>query len=73
MTNLDQLARDGKEKVLETKRDLLASEVRELIISSHLNGTDELIDLIARVYFIGFEKGYKASQSKAKKNRRVIV
>lgn len=74
MRDLDRLAEAGQKKLqANTRRDLVASEVVDLIKSSSLNGSDELIELISKVYAIGFEEGYRARQSQTQSKRRLTV
>lgn len=68
MRDLDTLARAGREKITD-RRSLYACDYIQLISDAKLRGSDELLELISKVYAIGFEKGYTASQYDAKKRR----
>jgi len=74
MRDLEELNRAGQHRLqANSRRDLTAMEVRELIEGSSLSGSDELIELISKVYAIGYEQGYRASQSHTQYKRRLTV
>ena len=74
MRDLSKRIEAGKKKLeANARKSLRVYEVEELIEASSLRGSDELIKLISNVYALGFEEGYRASQSKANNNRRVTV
>lgn len=72
MRDLDTLAKAGHEKITG-RRSLFASDYIQLISESNLRGSDELIELISKVYAIGFEKGYTAGQYDTKKRQARVV
>ncbi len=69
MRDLDTLAKAGHEKITN-RRSLYASDFVQLLSEANLRGSDELIELISKVYAIGFEKGYTAGQYDIKKKRQ---
>lgn len=69
MRDLDTLAKAGHEKITD-RRSLYASDYIELISEAHLKGSDALIELVSKVYAIGFEKGYTASKYDTRKKRQ---
>lgn len=74
MRDLNKLAEAGERKLQEhPKRQLVATEIIELIESSSLKGSDELFYLISKVYSLGFEEGYRAHQSKEQIKRRLTA
>ena len=74
MRDLQELATAGRTKLTTSpKRDLSITEVAELIESSSLRASNELIELISRVYSIGFELGYRGGQRKSRAQRRLTV
>lgn len=66
MRTLNALAEAGNQKITN-RRSLYASDYIELIDEASLGGSDQLFELITKVYAIGFEKGYRASQYDSKK------
>lgn len=69
MRDLDTLAKAGHEKITN-RRSLYASDFVQLLSEANLRGSNELIELISKVYAIGFEKGYTAGQYDIKKKRQ---
>jgi len=69
MRDLDTLAKAGHSKITD-RRSLYACDYIQLISEAQLKGSDALIELISKVYAIGFEKGYTASQYDTKKKRQ---
>lgn len=69
MRDLDTLAKAGHEKITN-RRSLYASDFVQLLSEANLRGSDELIELVSKVYAIGFEKGYTAGQYDIKKKRQ---
>lgn len=66
MRNLNTLAEAGHQKITN-RRSLYATDYIELIDGASLRGSNNLLELISKVYAIGFEKGYRASQYDSKK------
>ena len=69
MRDLDTLAKAGHEKITN-RRSLYASDIVQLLSEANLRGSDGLIELISKVYAIGFEKGYTAGQYDIQKKRQ---
>lgn len=68
MRDLNTLAEAGKKKITD-RRSLYATDYIQLIGEASLNGSDRLLELIFKVYAIGFERGYTASQTDTRKRR----
>lgn len=68
MRNINNLANAGKKKITD-RRSLYATDYVQLIEESALNGSDSLLELISKVYAIGFEKGYTACKYDTKKKQ----
>lgn len=69
MRDLDTLAKAGHEKITD-KRSLYATDYIQLINEASLQGSDALIELVSKVYAIGFERGYTASKYDTRKKRQ---
>ena len=68
--DLNRTAEEGKKKLLANdRRSLYATDYIQLIDEASLNGSDRLLELISKVYAIGFERGYTASQTDTRKRR----
>ena len=75
MRDLNTLAEAGKKKITD-RRSLYATDYIQLIEEASLRGSDNLLELIAKVYALGYEQGYRARRSEEKRrsnNRRATV
>jgi hypothetical protein len=75
--DLNRTAEEGKKKLLANdRRSLYATDYIQLIEEASLRGSDNLLELIAKVYALGYEQGYRARRSEEKRrsnNRRATV
>lgn len=69
MTDLNTLATAGHKKITDS-RSLYASDYIQLISEASLKGSDNLLELVSKVYAIGFERGYRARQYDTRKRRK---
>ena len=69
MRDINKIAEAGNKKVkANIRRDLRVTDYTQLLEESSLPGSDNLFELINKVFDIGFEQGYRARASKEKKN-----
>ena len=65
--DLVKLAHEGTQKLSDNpEEDLTPRELQELIQGFNLKGTNENTGLVATVYAIGYEQGFRAGQSNTK-------
>ncbi len=68
MRDLDTLANAGNKKITD-RRSLYFSDFIQLTVEASLKPSDNLLELVNKVYAIGFEKGYTAGQYDSKKRQ----
>ena len=74
MRDLQKLITAGQAKLTASPiRDLSVEEVAEIIEKSSLPPSNGLVNLISRVYSLGFEVGYRGGQRKSRAQRRLTV
>ncbi len=71
MRDLEKTAQAGRKRLAKNdRRELTASDYIQLIRGSSLNGSDNLIELINKVYALGYEQGYRARKTEKKKTSK---